>query len=177
MEKTNTNANVPMTNNKKYFIVLRDKNNALRGWKAYEDMAIASDDFTALGEHLNNITDGDYKFSMREVAYTDGENAIYLREMNPQLLLEMIFTTNEVEDIFETFLAEREEKRESKAVAEGKEGNADAYTDEKEEAFDELCKAIWKAEKVFGVKADDEHPLEQAYDLVYNFGVEKGLIE
>ncbi len=44
-------------------------------------------------------------------------------------------------------------------------------------AFHELLHALWRLEELYEVPSESDHPLEKAYDLIYQFGDDKGLLE
>jgi len=47
----------------------------------------------------------------------------------------------------------------------------------KETAFENLCKALWELESLYEVASESDHPLEQAYELIYNFGDKEGFVD
>ena len=48
--------------------------------------------------------------------------------------------------------------------------------EERVNAFDDLVRALWRLEELYEVQSESDHPLEKAYELIYNFGDEKGLV-
>ena len=48
---------------------------------------------------------------------------------------------------------------------------------ERVEAFKDLCRALWKLEQLYEVPSESDHPLEQAYTLIYDFGEAEGINE
>ena len=48
---------------------------------------------------------------------------------------------------------------------------------EKTEAFKELCRALWRLEQLYEVQSESDHPLERAYELIYEFGEAEGINE
>lgn len=47
----------------------------------------------------------------------------------------------------------------------------------KVDAFENLCRALYDLEDLFGVVSESDHPLEKAYELIFNFGDEQGLTD
>jgi len=46
---------------------------------------------------------------------------------------------------------------------------------ERVKALEELYKALFHLEELYEVTSESDHPLEKAYELIYNFGDEQGL--
>jgi hypothetical protein len=57
----------------------------------------------------------------------------------------------------------------AKCVAEDREKKATALHG--------LCTALWKAEDLYEVESESDHPLEKAYELIYNFIESEGLLD
>ena len=47
---------------------------------------------------------------------------------------------------------------------------------ERVEAFGNLIRALFHLEQLYEVPSESDHPLEFAYEIIYNFGEENGLI-
>lgn len=48
--------------------------------------------------------------------------------------------------------------------------------EERAKAFGELCHALFRLEELYEVPSESDHPLEKAYELIYNFGDENDLL-
>lgn len=46
---------------------------------------------------------------------------------------------------------------------------------EKAEALNRICQAIWGAERLYEVADESGHPLDKAYEIIYDFIVSEGL--
>lgn len=47
--------------------------------------------------------------------------------------------------------------------------------EERVKAFGELCRALFRLEELYEVPSESEHPLEKAYELIWDWADEQGL--
>ena len=103
------NNNIIDKMNNKYYIVLRDKNNVLRDWKAFADLDSASDAWVSLGHRYAQLTDGEWVLDYKRSAFTNGREWLCLVPFTAELLMEILFDNARLEeDIFSNFFSERE---------------------------------------------------------------------
>lgn len=44
-------------------------------------------------------------------------------------------------------------------------------------ALHDLCTALWRVESLYEVESESDHPLEKAYELIYDFIDSEGLLD
>ena len=82
-----------MKNEKKNYIVLRDKFNTLIDWRGYEEKEEAQKMFYEMFGKMNSITDGEFELVEGERVYfaNDKGYRVELVYLDAKLLLEIIF--------------------------------------------------------------------------------------
>lgn len=99
-----------MKKNISHYIVLRDKNNTLLGWRGFSDIETATATFISLGWYFNTISEGEWVFAYKMNAFTNGKEYITIVESSADLLMEILFDNPTLsEDMFRTFFSEKKE--------------------------------------------------------------------
>ena len=49
--------------------------------------------------------------------------------------------------------------------------------EERIKAFQNLCTALYELERLYEVPSESDHPLEMAYDIIYNFGEKENILD